>query len=443
MHLAAACLHQAYLLGSGDENIHSQINGVRSFLIDSLKNLKLLGSDTSGRDGPAQVHVAPTRSEQAEWTAWVAQELEIRTTWAVFEFDCSFSLLTNSPCAIHLRDLPLRLPCSDELYNAPDAECWADLRFQSPYRDQGPQVSTVVAATAARKVLSDHISPWSKRLCTQVLERILRGYMGQTQRDSTIAAARHHGLDLGSATTEKAESLLWSISFLGKSVHEAAISKPLSTMDLFNFRQVALQSAEHCVFDNSLTLIHSSSMLVRYYTHLTVYSDVMDLITYIARAAASRQSPNCRTSLRWAQQKLIEQFAQRPYKSRQYVWHAGQMIRIAKIYAMFVPCDNLRIFTAYLTILAFVKYGPRSLRDVEGVEQFPVDRWPQDEKAIENWLQSGGPAQMGSCTGIQVGCRTEKLIQEAFHMLYRLEHWGISERLFNVLLHFNDLDVLA
>ncbi|KKO96866.1 hypothetical protein THAR02_11029 [Trichoderma harzianum] len=360
MYLAAVCLHQAYLLGSGDENIHGQVNGVRSFLIDSLKSLKLLGSGMGGRDRPAQERVAPTRSEHAEWTAWVARELEIRTTWAVFEFDCSYSLLTNSPCAIDLRDLPLRFPCSDELYDAPDAQSWANLRFQSPYCAQGPLVSTVVAATAAKTVLSDHISPWSKRLCTQVLERILRG----------------------------------------------------------------------------------STKLIRHYTHLTVYSDVMDLITYIARAAASRQSPNCRTSLRWAQQKLIEQFAQRPYKSRQYVWHAGQMIRIAKIYAMFVPCDNLRIFTAYLTILAFAKYGPRSLRDVEGVEPFPIDRWPQDEKDIENWLQFGGPAKMGSCTGIQVGCRTENLIQESFHMLYRLEHWGISERLFSVLLHFNDLGVL-
>ncbi|KAL5088214.1 hypothetical protein Trisim1_006887 [Trichoderma cf. simile WF8] len=421
MYLAAVCLHQAYLLGSGDENIHGQVNGVRSFLIDSLKSLKLLGSGMSGRDGPAQERVAPTRSEHAEWTAWVAHELEIRTTWAVFEFDCSYSLLTNSPCAIDLRDLPLRFPCSDELYDAPDAQSWADLRFQSPYCAQGPLVSTVVAATAAKKVLSDHISPWSKRLCTQVLERILRGYVRQTQRDNTIAAAQHHGLDLGSPTTERAESLLWSISLLGKSVYDAAISKPLSTMDLFNF---------------------SSTKLIRHYTHLTVYSDVMDLITYIARAAASRQSPNCRTSLRWAQQKLIEQFAQRPYKSRQYVWHAGQMIRIAKIYAMFVPCDNLRIFTAYLTILAFAKYGPRSLRDVEGVETFPIDRWPQEEKDIENWLQFGGPAKMGSCTGIQAGCRTENLIQESFHMLYRLEHWGISERLFSVLLHFNDLDLL-
>ncbi|PNP51116.1 hypothetical protein THARTR1_08178 [Trichoderma harzianum] len=89
MYLAAVCLHQVYLLGSGDENIHGQMNEVRSFLIDSLKSLKLLGSGMSGRDGPAQVHMAPTRSEQAEWTAWVAQELEIRTTWAVFESERS------------------------------------------------------------------------------------------------------------------------------------------------------------------------------------------------------------------------------------------------------------------------------------------------------------------------------------------------------------------
>ncbi|UKZ74096.1 hypothetical protein TrVFT333_001753 [Trichoderma virens FT-333] len=422
MYLAAVCLHQSYVLGSGVENVHSEVNRVRKFLVDRLRNLGLLGGDGLSQDGPPRVFEAPTQSVQAEWAAWVARELEIRTTWAVFEFDCTFSLLTNSPCAIGLRDLPSRFPCSDELYEAPNAHTWNDLRSQSPYHAQGPLVSTVVSATAAKMVLSEHISPWSKRLCTQILERVCVGYMCQSQRESTRTAAQHHGLDPGSVAAQKTESVLRSISFLGKSMHDAAISNPLSTMDLINF---------------------SSTMLIRHYTHLSVYSDVMDLIIFITREAASTRLPSSRTSLRWAQQKLIEQFAARPSKSRQCVWHAGQMIRTAKIHARFAPCNHLRTFTAYLVILAFAKYGPQSLRDVDWVEPFPIDQRHDNEKAIENWIQYGGPAKIGYCTLIHAGCRTEKIVQEAFHVLYRLENWGISERFFIILAHFNELNVLG
>ncbi|KAL7947727.1 hypothetical protein V8C42DRAFT_363290 [Trichoderma barbatum] len=420
-YLAAVCLHQTYLLGSGDENIHTHVNGVRKFLINSLHSLGLLGADISGQDRSAQVPEVPTRSEQSEWTEWVARELEIRTTWAVFEYDCSYSLLTNRPCAIDLRDLPPRLPCCDDLYEAPDAHSWAELRRQSPLRTQGPLVSTVVAASAAGQALSDDVSPWSKRLCTQILERIFRGFMRQSQRDSTILAARQHELDLDSITKERTESLLWSITFLGMSISDAAVAKPLSTMDLINF---------------------SSTKLIRHYTHLTLHCDFMDLITYIARVASSPKLPNSRTTLRWAQQKLIEQFAMDPYKSRQYVWHAAQMVRVAKIYAIFAPCDNLRIFTAYITILAFAKYGPHSLRDVDSVEPFPIEQCPHCDNDVEDWLQNGGPVRIGACARIQAGCPTEQIIRESFQMLYRLENWGISERFFNILVHFNDLNVL-
>lgn len=168
----------------------------------------------------------------------------------------------------------------------------------------------------------------------------------------------------------------------------------------------------------------------------------MDLITYIARAAASPLSPNSRTSLRWAQQRLIEQFAVDPYKSRQYIWHAGQMVRVANIYAVFAPCDNLRIFTAYLAILAFAKYGPPSLRDVDAVDPFPADAWSYSGEGVEAWLQAGGPARIGSCARIQAGCSTDQVMQDAYNLLYRLENWGISERFFNILIHFNDLDIL-
>lgn len=236
MYLAAVCLHQTYLLGSGDEHIHHHVDRIRTFLISSLQSLKLLGAGISDHDDTTQTPEESPQSVHAKWTAWVAREHGIRTTWAVFEYDCSLSLLTNRPCAIDLKDLPQRFPCSDELYEAPDAHAWSGLQSRSPYRAQGPLVSTVVAASVAREPLSKHVSPWSRRLCTQIFERVFRGFMRQAQRDSTIAAAQYLGLELGSVSVESTGTLLWSISFLGKSIHDGVTTAPLSTLDLVNFR---------------------------------------------------------------------------------------------------------------------------------------------------------------------------------------------------------------
>ncbi|PTB70510.1 hypothetical protein BBK36DRAFT_1165035 [Trichoderma citrinoviride] len=420
--LAAVCLHQTYLLGSGDEHVYHHVDRIRAFLVGSLQRLGLLGSGNDDEDGTDPAQETVTQPVQAEWTAWIAYEQAIRTTWAVFEYDCSVSLLTNRPCVIELGDLPLRFPCADELYEAPDAQCWAELRSRSPNRSQGPLVSAVVAASAERTApLSRDVSPWTRRLCTQIFERILRGFGRRGQRDSTVAACRHVGLNVASVCMESTAKVIWAISFLAKSIPAEGTEAALSTSDLVNF---------------------CSTKLIRHYAQLSVYTDVMDLITYIARVAASPSSPNSRTSLRWAQQKLIDHFAVDPPKSRQYIWHAGQMIRIAKVYAVFAPGDNLRIFSAYLAIIAFVKYGPSSLRDVDGVEPFQADAWPFCEAEVERWLQAGGPARIGSCHRIQVGCSTDQIMQDAFQMLYRLENWGISERFFNILVHFNELDVL-
>ncbi|KAK1255973.1 hypothetical protein MKX07_008232 [Trichoderma sp. CBMAI-0711] len=346
--LAAVCLHQTYLLGSGDDNIYHHVDRVRAFLTGNLRRLELLGSGSGDE----------SRSDAGFETA-------VRTTWAVFEYDCSVSLLTNRPGVIELGDLPLRFPCADELYEAPDAQSWGELRSRLPNRAQGPLVSDVVAA---------------------------------------------------------ATGMIWAISFLAKSIPGDETTAPLSTSDLVNF---------------------CSTQMIRHYSQLSLNTDVMGLITYIAREAASRSSANSRTSLRWAQQKLIDLFAMDPPKSRQYIWHAGQMVRIAKVYTAIAPCDNLRIFSAYLAIIAFAKYGPSSLRDVDGVEPFQADAWPVCETDVERWLQSGGPARIGSCHRIQVGCSTDLIMQDAFQVLNRLENWGVAERFISILAHFNRLDVLG
>ncbi|KAL6882527.1 hypothetical protein HDV57DRAFT_521566 [Trichoderma longibrachiatum] len=415
--LAAVCLHQTYLLGSGDDNVYHHVDRIRAFLVGSLRSLGMLG-DESETDPALETVTQPL---QAEWTAWITYEQAIRTTWAVFEYDCGVSLFSNRPCIIELADLPSRFPCADELYEAPDAQSWAELRSRLPNRANGPLVSAIVAASVGRTPLSRDVSPWTRRLCTQLFERILRGFRRGAQRESTVAGCRHVGLDVASVCMENTATVIWAISFLARSIPGDETTAPLSTSDLVNF---------------------CSTKMIRHYAQLCLSTDVMDTMTYIARAAASPSSPNSRTSLRWAQQKLIDHFAVDPPKSRQYIWHAGQIIRIAKIHAVFAPCDSLRIFSAYLAVIAFAKYGPSSLRDVEGVEPFQADAWPVNDVEVERWLQIGGPARIGSCHRIQVGCSTDQILQDSFQLLNSFENWGVVERFFKILGHFNELDML-
>ncbi|KAL7791937.1 hypothetical protein V8C37DRAFT_140051 [Trichoderma ceciliae] len=419
--LAALCLHQTYLLGSGDEHIHRHVDRIRGYMVSGLRAFQLLGNNV-GLQNSTQMFEESSQSLQAEWMGWVAREQGLRLAWMVFEHDCNVSLLTNRPCVIELGHLPKRFPCGETLYDAPDARAWVELRSRSPYGAHGPLVSSVMAVAGTRNTLSEHISSWSKRLCTQIFERILRGVLRAAERNSTIRGAQGLGLALASASVENKASLLWSISFLGKSIHDGATIAPLSTMDLVNF---------------------SSTKLMRHYNHFDLYPRIMDFIIYIARTAASPSSPSSRTSLRWAQSKLLAEFAADPYQSRQYIWHAGQMVRVSNVYAVYAPGDNLRIFTAYLVILAFAKYGPRSVKDMTATDPFHADAWPYCDTAVENWLQTGGPAQIGSCARIQAKCSTEQIMQEAFKLLCRIENWGLSERFFNILIHFNDLDVLG
>ncbi|KAH6607354.1 hypothetical protein Trco_003667 [Trichoderma cornu-damae] len=421
MYLAALCLHQTYLLGSGDGQVHQNVDRIRAYLLSGLMLWNMLRRGAGGQRSTAQIFDETSQPVHAQWLAWAARERAIRITWMVFEYDCNVAILGSRPYAIDLEHLPRRFPCAEALYDAPDAQAWAELRSRSPYGAQGPLVASVMAVAGTGGSLSEHISSWSKRLCTQMFERILRGILWPGSLSRTIEAAKEFGVKVTSGSVEDKASLLWSISFLGKSIHDGASTVPLSSMDLVNF---------------------TSTKLMRHYNHFIVYPHIMDLIIYIARTAASPSSPGSRTTLRWAQRKLVEAFAADPYHSRQYLWHAGQMIRAAQVYTVFAPGDSMRVFSAYLAILAFCKYGPPSLRDVSATDPFRADVWAYCDSGVERWLQTGGPCHIGSFTRIQARCSTEQLMQDAYKMLCRLENWGISERFFNILIHFNDLDVL-
>ncbi|EEA21095.1 hypothetical protein PMAA_049000 [Talaromyces marneffei ATCC 18224] len=106
----------------------------------------------------------------AEWIQWIDREREKRVTWASFEYDCSRAALTGRRGAVDLGEFPLRFPCAEALWEAPSAQAWRSLSLHSY---SGISVATALERVMAGRLLPNGLSSWGKRLCSQIIGRLL------------------------------------------------------------------------------------------------------------------------------------------------------------------------------------------------------------------------------------------------------------------------------
>lgn len=99
-----------------------------------------------------------------------------RVVWASFEYDCTLSTLTNRRGAVDLAELPTRLPCPEAVWEAPSAPAWNALRTHHSDRTMNASLPEALQKTLAAGVLPEQntdLPPWGKRLCAQVIGRLL------------------------------------------------------------------------------------------------------------------------------------------------------------------------------------------------------------------------------------------------------------------------------
>jgi hypothetical protein len=118
---------------------------------------------------------AGTAETQASWLQWINQEQEKRLAWSVFEYDCSLCTLTNRRGMVDLGELPSKLPCPEALWEAPSAQAWRTLSSRSSTVYFGLSLMSVVRAITAGKKMPTGLSSWGRRLCGQVIGRLLLG----------------------------------------------------------------------------------------------------------------------------------------------------------------------------------------------------------------------------------------------------------------------------
>jgi hypothetical protein len=176
---------------------------------------------------------AGTAQTVANWLQWINQEQEKRLAWSVFEYDCSLCTLTNRRGMVDLGELPSKLPCPEALWEAPSAQAWRTLSSRSSTVYFGLSLMSVIRAITAGKKMPNGLSSWGRRLCGQVIGRLL----WDLKQMEGMSILRSLGLPpLFSVENQTKFKLLQAFDNLARE-----IPNPESTKELIDYKYV-----HHC-----------------------------------------------------------------------------------------------------------------------------------------------------------------------------------------------------
>lgn len=167
----------------------------------------------------------------------------------------------------------------------------------------------------------------------------------------------------------------------------------------------------------------------------------MDVIIYIVRRSIMSQDSPPNGSLQVARRRLKSTFAKDPRGARTLVWHAAQIVAIANEYLVSAPCEIMRLFMAYIFIMAFSTYGPRSSwdqREAGQQQQQSVrldipDHTSHMTRDIAAWIEHGGPACVGKVDDICAERSVCDISRDAQAMMQKLRCWGLAGKFARIL----------
>ncbi|KAJ5585777.1 hypothetical protein N7450_005564 [Penicillium hetheringtonii] len=388
-YLIACCLYQIYSLGSGNWQMYQDADRSRGVLVGSLRGMGLLQSRISveATKPEPQLLIGTGLAEvQKEWTQWIIQEQEKRVTWSCFEYDCSLCTLTGRRGAIDLSELPSRLPCAEELWDAPTGMAWRALGLHSP-TSFGASVDVVLRELmAGRPIPSDtSLSSWAKRLCGQIIGR-----------------------------------LLWDL-------------KQLDTLSLSGWLGLTpLQSAQN----------QAKMSLLKSFDNLALAPRMSWNLSSSLCEPRPRGVPEPDQPVAAAKQQLEAKFAGDPRRTRRLVWHAVQITAVASEYLVSAPCEILRIFMGCIFLMTFAKYGRTSLDENSHDRSGSIVRLDDlavndnQRRLIVDWIYHGGPASIAGLDDIYSDELASHVSNMAQSLLARIQYWGLSQKFVKILQMF-------
>jgi hypothetical protein len=434
-YLTSLCLHQIYSLGSGDRSLYQNADRTRGVLIGSLRGLGLLSSRPSLQD--QQTSLEPLEPETNDvnlrWRSWINQERQKRLAWASFEYDCSLCTLTSRRGAVDLDELPQSLPCFDALWEAPSAYAWAALRARFPREAFGARLSIVLSGAMCGKTPPEYTSSWGRRLCTQIIGRLL----WDLKQLETLSSSSFFGLQsLSTSHQQSKASLLKGLDNL-----LMTLCHPISASDLVSYKYVTLRPW----YPSQLLTCHSISCFLCHYSHLYTADNIMDLVLYIVRSVVSRGSEHD-NKVNAARRQLSVAFSNETRRARELAWHAGQILSVANDFIVSAPCEIMRLFMSYIFIIAFIKYYPAHLQPhhpnrIDAVQLDLLDEGPERRSDVLEWIQYGGPARIGIAEDIFSGHASKLIAQDAQKTFQRLISWGLADKFARIIVHYENSDI--
>ncbi|PCG93395.1 Transcription factor [Penicillium occitanis (nom. inval.)] len=414
-YLSASCLHQIYFLGSGNHQLYQDADRSRGSLVGGLRGMGLLTSRLSIEAEKADLQPSISTNiddVQAEWIQWIDREREKRVTWASFEYDCSLATLTGRRGAVDLGELPYRFPCGEALWEAPSAQAWRTLSLHSC---SSISVTAVLERVMAGRSIPNELSSWGKRLCSQIIGRLLWD-MKQLEVPYLSKALRLPSLL--SVQQQAKLALLEGFENLSRS-----IGNPVSSKELID---------------------HNISRLIVHYCNLYSSDDVMELVVYIVRNIAAAQQDQTNIQLiQAAKHRLAAKFTSDPSRTRKLVWHAAQILAIADQYLVSAPCEILRVFMGSIFLMAFAKYNNNNDSYYSGHEKddLPYVKLDDIENTakgcqsphISDWILHGGPAYITGIDAIYCESFARHVSNRTQGLLQRIQYWGLSRKFVRIL----------
>ncbi|KAL7269183.1 hypothetical protein RUND412_008163 [Rhizina undulata] len=491
-YLAALCLQNVYALGSGSHRLYDYADVSRSFLIGNARRTGLFcGTSSPPPSSSPSAPGSPTISNtnqrycpftceelffqaspeevEAQWAQWRKKEEFKRLAWAIFEYDCSFSTLSNRRGAITLNDISTRMPCSEALWEAPNAQAWKSI-VASEYSSMSiPSKALVLKGLPfyptlkdliAGKVQAETLNSWGKRLCAGAIGRILWDFKELEESVLSVGGTDPIGDENGLGLP------MLSPGF--KPAKEKLLKTLMGITECIKEQHWEKKSGR----DSELGHVHLMlSCLTSHYSHLHAAFPTISTILSLARRPPPA-SQSSQVDPRITRLKCI--FSSDPIYARTLAWHAAQIIALSRWRPICSPIEGMRIFVAGVVLWGFGRYfrvfTPSPGRDVESqassltsspllksqeeVVRLDLLPWtvgintynsPSGIKAPDEWIRSGkGKATIGKgsdslredgsvMTEICSENGAREVLKVVAGILGRMKVWGLGGEFQNVL----------
>jgi hypothetical protein len=342
-----------------------------------------------------------TSSLDERWRSYIRQETIRRLGWAIYKYDTSVAYLHNNRPFLSCGDMKLKLPGSDEHWQAETAEAWASLHPWSRNMPSTVQLRPLIRSLFDGTAISFEKIQEEDHLSIIVLTLLRKLWtLKENRSDPTI------DLTVQSNYEHERLALLRTIDQMIAPIPNIPNTHTRPEME---------------------RLVHRTQLV--HVAHLYGAGDLMNLIFPYLRDDAEAEQINIR----------MEQWANEDTKrTREVAFHSAQLIGLVRRYPSQMPLQSFIIFHAGVVLACMSTLLPQ----IDATSQGPSLQL--DELGIiptsgpsrhMDWIDNGG-SDKPSLFGVPSLCCTtgrQQVLNQTASLLKRQRSWGMAHSLAKVV----------